>query len=151
MLRAALVTGLLLLATACATPMVDFDEPTVELVGLRPLPAEGLEARFGLRLRVQNPNTKALAIEGLAYQVYLREKKVLSGVSSQAVTVPAYGEEIVELEAGVGVLGSLALLRDLMDSPPDSGLPYRLETKLSLGGALRALRLNSDGVIAPGR
>ena len=38
-----------------------------------------------------------------------------------------------------------------MDSPPDSGLPYRLETKLSLGGALRALRLNSEGVIAPGR
>lgn len=151
MLRAFLAAGLLVLATSCATPLVDFDEPTVELVGLRPLPAEGLEARFGLRLRVQNPNTKALPIEGLAYQVYLREKKVLSGVSSQPVTIPAYGEEIVELEAGVGMLGSLALLRDLMAEPPDSGLPYRLETKLSLGGALRALRLNSEGVIAPGR
>jgi LEA14-like dessication related protein len=137
----------LLLLSACTTPVADFDTPDIELLGLRPLPAEGLEARFLVRLRVVNPNTVPLEIEGIHYQVYLRERQVLSGVSAEVPVIPPYAEGIVELEAAAGVLGSLALLRDLMADPPDGGLPYRLQTKLSLAGTLRALRLEKDGVL----
>lgn len=147
LVRLILAASLLFGAAACTNTLGDFDQPTVELAGLRPLPSQGLEARFAVRMRVLNPNTRALAIEGMAYDVYLREQKVLSGVSSRSVTVPAYGEETIELEASAGVLGSLALLRDLLAEPPDRGLPYRLQSKISLGGQLRAVRIRSEGTL----
>ncbi|MEQ8692603.1 MAG: LEA type 2 family protein [Pseudomonadales bacterium] len=142
-----LFAALLALLTACATPLVDFDTPEVDLVGMRPIKSNGMEARFAVQLRVINPNTRPLNIDGLHYQVYLREQRALSGVSAEAVRIPAYGEGLVELEASAGMLGSLALLRDLMSNPPDSGLPYRLEVKLSVGGSLRALRIDREGVL----
>jgi hypothetical protein len=108
LVRLILAASLLFGAAACTNTLGDFDQPTVELAGLRPLP---------------------------------------SGVSSRSVTVPAYGEETIELEASAGVLGSLALLRDLLAEPPDRGLPYRLQSKISLGGQLRAVRIRSEGTL----
>lgn len=137
-----------ILIAACATPLgSDFDKPEVELVGLAPMSSENFEARFKLRLRVINPNSTAFDIEGMHYEVFLRDRKVLSGVSAQAVALPAYGETVVELEATASMLGSLGLLRDLMEQPPETGLPYRLKTKLSLAGMLTALRLETTGAM----
>ena len=142
----ALATVLSLL-TACATPLTDFDTPEVDLVGLKPLASRGMEARFLLQLRVLNPNSSPLNIEGMHYQVFLREQGVLSGVSAEAVSIPAYSEGMVELETVGGLLGSLALLRDLMADPPEGGLPYRLEAKLSVARTLRALRIEREGLL----
>lgn len=141
------LAALLALLAACASPLVDFDTPEVDLIGMRPIASSGMEARFAVQLRVINPNTTPLNVDGLHYRVFLRDQKALSGVSAEAVRIPAYGEGLVELEASAGMLGSLALLRDLMANPPDSGLPYRLEVKLSVGGALRALRVEREGVL----
>lgn len=138
---------LVALPTACATPPVDFDTPEVHLVGLRPMASSGMEARFAVRLRVINPNTTPLNVDGMHYQVFLREQKVLSGVSAEPLRIPAYEEGLAELEASAGMLGSLTLVRDLMNNPPDGGLPYRLEVKLSIGGTLRALRIDREGVL----
>lgn len=142
-----LLPALLAVLAACATPSIDFDTPEVDLVGLRPMASSGMEARFAVQLRVINPNTTPLKIDGMHYQVYLRREKVLSGVSAERVRIPAYGDGLVALEASAGMLGSLALMRDLLANPPDSGLPYRLEVKLSVHGALRALRIDREGVL----
>jgi LEA14-like dessication related protein len=141
--------GLLLLALAgCATaPVSDFDTPQVELVGLQPLPPQKMEARFAVSLRVLNPNSVALDIEGVFYEIYLRDQKVLSGVSSQSAEIPAYGEGILELEASASMVRSLSLVRDLMEDPPDQGLPYTLKTKISLGNMPRAVRIEHKGLI----
>ncbi|MFN2328203.1 MAG: LEA type 2 family protein [Chromatocurvus sp.] len=138
---------LLALLTACATPLADFDTPEVDLVGLKPLASRGMEARFLVQLRVLNPNASPLNIEGMHYQVFLREQKALSGVSAEAVNIPAYSEGMVELETVAGLLGSLVLLRDLMAAPPEDGLPYRLEAKLSVARTVRALRIEREGLL----
>lgn len=142
----ALVT-LLVVVTGCATPLGNFDTPEVDLVGLKPLASRGMEARFAVQLRVINPNTLPLNVDGLHYQVYLRDERVLSGVSAEPVRIPGYGEGLVDLEASAGVLGSLALLRDLMSSPPENGLPYRLELKLSVARSPRPLRIQREGIL----
>lgn len=138
---------LLALLTGCATPLANFDAPEIDLIGLTPLASRGLEARFAVQLRVINPNTLPLNVDGLHYQVYLRDERVLSGVSAEAVRIPGYGEGVVDLEASAGVLGSLALLRDLMSNPPKSGLPYRLEVKLSVARSPRPLRIQREGML----
>ncbi|TCO75378.1 LEA type 2 family protein [Chromatocurvus halotolerans] len=138
---------LLALLTGCATSLVNFDAPEIDLVGLKPLTSRGMEARFAVQLRVLNPNTLPLNVDGLHYQVYLRDQRVLSGVSAEPVRIPGYGEDVVDLEASAGVLGSLALLRDLMSNPPQSGLPYRLEVKLSVDRSPRPLRIQREGML----
>ena len=145
-LLAALLCALVL--AACANlPLDDFDEPEVELIGLEPMPSRGMEARFRVSLRIVNPNTTSLAIDGMAYDVYLRDNKILSGVSNEPLNIEAYSETVAELEVAAGMLGSLTLLRDLMTNPPDGGIPYTLKAKLSRSGIGGAIRITREGTI----
>jgi LEA14-like dessication related protein len=145
--------GLLFLAcvaliAGCAGIGLDsFDEPEVELLALEPLPARGMEARFLLRLRIVNPNPVKLDIDGLAYEVFLRDSKVLSGASNERVVVDAYSEGEAALEVAAGVLGSLSLLRDLMSNPADGAIPYLLKAKISRRGIGGALRVSREGML----
>ena len=142
----------LLLVTGCSTMgLDDFDEPEVELVGLEPLPSQGMEARFLVRLRIVNPNSTALDIDGMAYEVYLRDSRILSGVSNQPLAIPAFSEETAELEVAAGMFASLSLLRDFMTNPPDAGIPYTLKAKLSRGGMGGTIRVSREGVIDLGQ
>lgn len=135
------------LLSACATTPRDFDDPEIELTGFRPQPSQGMEARFLLQLRILNPNPVPLNIDGLYYELLLREQRALSGVSAEALRIPAYSEGRLELEAVAGLLGSLALVRNLLGNPPEEGLPYTLRAKLSIDGTLRALRIERAGTL----
>jgi len=147
-LRYWIAAMLLILGTGCANiGSLDFDEPEVELLGLEPLPSQGLEARFLVKLRIVNPNAIPLAIDGMAYDVFIRGSKILSGVSNEGISVGAYSESVAELEVAAGMFGSLALIRDLMSNPTDKGLPYTLKAKLSRSGLGGAIRVSREGTI----
>ena len=107
-----------------------------------------MEARFLVRLRIVNPNPIPLAIEGMAYEVYLRDSRVLSGVSSEGLNVSAFGESVAELEVAAGMLASLSLIRNLLTNPPDEGIPYRLNAKLARKGLGGSIRVSREGVLA---
>ena len=49
------------------------------------------------------------------------------------------------------MLGSLALIRDLISNPPDAGIPYRLNAKISRKGLGGSLRVKREGVLDPGQ
>ncbi|MDP5071202.1 MAG: LEA type 2 family protein [Congregibacter sp.] len=126
---------------------LDFDKPEVELLALQPMPSQGMEARFLVKLRVVNPNSVPLEINGMAYEVFIRDSKVLSGVSNQGLKIGAYSEGIAELEVAAGMFGSLALIRDLMSNPTAGGLPYKLNAKLSRSGLGGNIRVSREGTI----
>ncbi|WP_439101303.1 LEA type 2 family protein [Congregibacter sp.] len=147
LLRQGLVALLALLAGCATMGALDFDDPDIELLALEPLPSQGLEARFMVKLRVINPNPVPLAISGVAYDVFIRDAKILSGVSNEGIKVGTYSESVAELEVAAGMLGSLTLLRDLMANPTDGALPYKLNAKLSLSGLSRAIRISREGSI----
>jgi LEA14-like dessication related protein len=146
---ATLILTTLALLAGCAglEEMVEFDEPDVELLGLEPLPSQGMEARFLVRLRIVNPNPVPLKIDGMAYEVFLRDSKVLTGVSKKGLNVGAYSESVAELEVAAGMLSSLALIRDLMSNPPDKGIPYRLNAKLAREGLGGSIRVSREGIL----
>lgn len=136
---------------ACSSlPYSDFDEPTVELVSLKPLSAKGLEARFLVGLRVLNPNSQALSIEGVHYEFFVEDNKLLSGASAQSTVIPAFGEGQLDLEASASMLGSFALARSLMEEPREEGVGYRFKAKLSIKGLPLALRVEREGKIGQG-
>lgn len=137
----------LLACIGCSNmPRADFDPPEVSLQSLRPLSVSGSEARFEIGLRVLNPNAIALDIEGLYFEVFLHDSKVLSGTGSKGARIPAYGEGELMLEASLGMLRAISVIRELSDKS-DGRIPYRLTTKISLAQLPYALRLEDSGVI----
>jgi len=140
--------ALLLLLGACASLQPggkDFDPPTVELVGLKPLRSQGLEARFEISLRVLNPNTRDLELEGVYFELWVEGKKLLTGVSAEPVTIPAFGEGRVALSGSASLFGSFALLANFMETRPQSGFAYRLKAKISIAGLPAAVRITQEG------
>jgi LEA14-like dessication related protein len=146
-IRTLSVLCLLTLAASCATLSPDFDKPVVEVVGLQPIKGSGLEARFRISLRIVNPNEADLQVKGIYYELDIQGSRLMSGASSEAATVPGYGEAVVELEGSASVLGSLGLIRKLMTEPPKDGIDYELSAKISLGNMPRAVRVKQAGRI----
>jgi LEA14-like dessication related protein len=146
-LRALALAAVLALLGACASMGLDFDDPEVELVGLRPVAGNAMEARFVVSLRIVNPNPIPLEVDGMAYEVSIRGSKLLSGVSNEGLNIPAYGESTADLEVAAGMLGSLSLIRDLISNPSGESLPYELKAKLSRKGIPVPLRITREGSI----
>ena len=96
------------------------------------MPASGLEQRFAIGLRVGNPNGLALNLVGMSYSVELEGFQVVSGVSNDIPSIPAYGEGMINVEASISLLDGMRLLNTLL-SQPQSELNYKIGAKLDTG------------------
>ena len=98
--------------TGCAG--LGFGEPvSVVVVGLDPIPGEGMEARFALKLRVQNPNEQPLEFDGIHVELDVRGSRLASGVSDQRGTVARFGETLITVPMSVSMIGVLRQAIDL--------------------------------------
>lgn len=90
-----------------------FGEPvSVVVVGIDPIPGESMEARFALRLRVQNPNERPLEFDGIHVELDVRGSRLASGVSAQRGTVARFGETVITVPMSVSVIG---IIRQAVD------------------------------------
>ncbi len=140
----ALAAGL----SGCAALLPHRDPPKVELVGLESLPGEGLELRFLVKLRVQNPNDIDISYDGLSFDVELRDAPFASGVSAARGTLPRFGETTLAVPVSVSGLSMVRQLLGLARHGDEAGprLPYVLRGKLG-GGLLGTLRFESRGEV----
>ena len=83
------------------------DPLRISLVGIEPLPGQGLELRMAMKLRVQNPNDTAIDFDGVALEVDLRGMSFASGVSDQVGSVPRYSEVVVSVPVSVSAMSVL--------------------------------------------
>ncbi|MFA7594442.1 MAG: LEA type 2 family protein [Thiohalobacteraceae bacterium] len=120
----------------------------VSVAGMEPLPGEGMEARFVLKLRVQNPNETPLDFDGVAVDLELGGKDFASGVSDQRGHVPRYGETLIAVPVTVP---ATAILRQIFGiataGKPPAKLDYRLRGHLG-GIGLGAGRFESEGELS---
>jgi LEA14-like dessication related protein len=128
-----LLTAVLLcvLVGACASLGGYREKPRISLISIRPLDMTLLEQRYLLALRILNPNDVEIPVSGLSYSVEINNREFAYGVSRQAVTIPALGEAVVEVEVVSGLLGMLRQLQALNDGKQHS-LDYRISGGLSL-------------------
>lgn len=92
----------LLLLPACAA--LSGREPlSVDVAGVEPLPSEGMEGRFLVKLRVQNPNETPVQFDGVSVRLDVRGQKLASGVSDARGTVPRFGETVLSVPVTVPV------------------------------------------------
>ncbi|MBN3725829.1 LEA type 2 family protein [Burkholderia sp. Ac-20379] len=115
----------------CAT--LGGDPLRVGVVGLDPLPGQGLEMRFALRLRVQNPNGTPIDYDGIALDLDLNDRAFASGVSDARGTVPRFGEAVVSVPITVTAFAAARQAFAFADAASAGRIPYRLRGKLSSG------------------
>jgi LEA14-like dessication related protein len=101
------VVSIELLALAgCATYPGSIEPVRVSLADISMLEFGLIEQKLGLRLRVQNPNSVAVPIEGLSYELELNGKPFAQGVAHPKTQVPEFGSAEIDTEA-VSNLSSL--------------------------------------------
>jgi LEA14-like dessication related protein len=133
---------ILILMVACATMG---DPIKVQVVGLEPLPGQGMELRFAAKLRVQNPNEAPIDYDGIAVDLELRGNAFASGVSDARGTIPRYGESVLTVPVTVS---AFAMVRQAMGfaSGDSSKIDYVLRGKVG-GSTFGSVRFESRGVL----
>ena len=137
-----------LLLGGCAGLQPYAESPRVSLVSIKPLDMQMLEQRFVLELRILNPNSVAIPVSGLSYALEINQREFAYGVSQQAVSIPPYGEALLQVEVVSNLLNVMRQLQQLGDSPGGGGLEYRLHGKIGLADRLRGLPFDYAGKLA---
>ncbi len=140
--RIAVVVALLLSLSGCAGLGLR-DPVSVNVVGLEPMQGEGMETRFALKLRVQNPNETPIEYDGVFVELDVRGSKLASGVSDQQGVVPRFGEKVITVPMSVSVG---AMIRQAIGIAAGERVrtDYQLRGKLA-GPAFGGHRFESKG------
>jgi len=134
----------------CAAMQDSLEAPHVTLADLRMLDMTLFEQRYGLKIRVQNPNPVELPITGMSFRLDINDAELGRGVSDQAVTVPAYGESVVEIKLTSNLVRILDQIRGL-ESGKGQSLRYHLSGGLSLANRMSKLPFDYQGEIGQRR
>ncbi|RDK03857.1 LEA type 2 family protein [Paraburkholderia lacunae] len=154
-LLAAILAVVTLTLNGCAG-LFGGDPLRVSVAGIEPIDGQGLEMRFNVKLRVQNPNESAVAYTGVSLDLELNGKLFASGVSDQSGTVPRFGETVVDVPLTVPAFAAVRQAFAFADSAQSGQIPYVLRGKLADGftGATRfidrgTLSLPASGIALP--
>jgi LEA14-like dessication related protein len=138
--------GLPMLLLAACAGMPESDAPRVDVVGIEALPSEGLELRFAVKLRVQNPNEAPIDYDGVALDLEVNGKRLASGVGDSRGTVPRFGETVLSVPVTVTAMAALRQAMGIVQGESLEQMPYRVRGKLA-GGRFRAVRFSSEGTL----
>ena len=127
------------LTTGCALTPWAASAPTVYLMSVERLPGEPLERRFDLQLRIQNPNPKPIAFNGMALTLELNNRTVGTGVTNASGLVPAHGDTLLKVPVNVSAPFETLQMLGLTDKLPRGDLPYTLKGRLTGGTLERVL------------
>jgi LEA14-like dessication related protein len=145
-LLAWLAAALLLLTIAGCETTTRADALRVNVVGVEPLKSEGLELRFVVKLRVQNPNDAGVDFDGVAVDLDLNGKNLASGVSDQRGTVPRYGETLIQVPVSISAFSALRQVLGLTEVTERGDLPWVVRGKLA-GGLFGSVRFSDSGTL----
>lgn len=138
-----LVFGALLI-TGCATMSNYPEQPRVSLVSIQPKDMTLLEQRYGLQLRILNPNETAIPVEGLHYSLEINGREFAYGVSRQEVSIPPFGEALLDVDVVSNLLNVMQQVQE-MSGAPQKSLQYRLSGKISLSNSRVKLPFDYHG------
>jgi LEA14-like dessication related protein len=129
--------------TGCAT-LPNSDPLSIDVAGIEPLPGEGLELRLAVTIRVQNPNNAAVEYSGAALSLDLNGRKLASGVSDAAGTVPRYGETTLTVPVTISAFNMVRQVFGFIEADAQGEVRYRVRGKLE-GGIFGTRRFSDEG------
>jgi LEA14-like dessication related protein len=145
------LAAILLVLSGCATLGPDFDEPTVELVSFKALPASGFEQNFEIGLKLTNPNSFELPFNGISCELSVAGETLARGVTADIPTAGAYGESRFVVPVSTSLIGGFKVIKALMDNQ-GQGISYQLKAKLDIDiPFVPKLTIVQDGVVPMGQ
>ena len=144
----ALAVPALLALAACAGLAPHYERPELSVVKVELESAQLLTQRFRVRVRVVNPNDRALPVEAIHFTIELDGERLGVGQTAQPFTIPPRGEgdfdALVDTDLATALVKVLPKLRD--GAPP---VAYRLAGEVTTGLAfLRTLPFDQRGSFA---
>jgi LEA14-like dessication related protein len=109
------------------------DPLRVNVAGLEPAQGQGLEMRFNVKLRVQNPNDSTINFDGVSLDLELNGKPFAAGVSDQRGTVPRFGETVVTVPLTVPAFTAVRQAIAFAGAAQSGQIPYTLRGKFASG------------------
>ncbi|MBY4831371.1 LEA type 2 family protein [Burkholderia dolosa] len=143
-LRAMLLLAALLVLSGCAS--LTREPVRVSVVGLDPLVGQGLEMRFSLKLRVQNPNDAPIEYDGISVSLDLNGMPFASGVSDRSGVVPRFGEAVLDVPVSVSAFAAARQAWNLPGAAANGELPYALRGRLA-GGLIGTVHFDDAGTL----
>jgi LEA14-like dessication related protein len=127
------------------------DPVQVTVADIESLPAEGLEFRMMVKLRVQNPNDAPIEYDGVYVQLDVLDKTFATGVSDEHGSIRPFGESVIGVPVTVSALRMAVYAFGVLDGKPIDRMNYKLHGKLS-GPLFGSSRFQAQGDFAlPGR
>jgi LEA14-like dessication related protein len=131
-----------LLATGCASLVLDAEPPEVLVTNITPLEATLFEQQLKVDIRVRNPNPFELNVTGLDFTLNLNGKRLARGLANRAVTIPRLGDAIVSVNT---TTSTLEVMRQLLSLHKQQDMKYHITGVLHLDGT--RLPFDTEGVI----
>jgi len=141
-----LLTSLMLLTLSACALLPNRDPLNINVVGIEPLPGQGLEVRLAVKLRLQNPNENAIEYNGVALDLDVNGKLLASGVSDQQGSIGRFSEAVLVVPVSVSAFAALRQAVGLTQTESLDNLPYTLRGKLA-GGVFGTMRFRDSGVL----
>ena len=137
--RPVLVAGVLALGLGGCASLTGQDPLRFGIVGVDAAPGEGLELRFIVKLRVQNPNAEPVPYDGMALDLDVNGRTLATGVANVQGTVPRYGEQLFSVPVTISAFSAVRQALGLTELTQAESLPFVLRGKLGAGpfGATR--------------
>jgi LEA14-like dessication related protein len=126
--------------------LLNRNDMRVNLAGIEPLQGQGLEMRFAVKLRVQNPNDSPVDYNGVALDLDVNGRAFASGVSSQHGTVPRFGEAVISVPVTVSAFSVARQALGFASGDTTSKVSYAVHGRLA-GGAFGGARFSDQGMI----
>ena len=132
--RALGAAAVMLAALGACSLAPHFEHPRLSVVRVDVEGAQLLTQRFRIRIRVENPNDRALPIRSLSFTMQVAGEDFGHGESAAAFTVPARGEgefeTIVTTDLATTLLKIMPRLKD-RSQPIEYRLTGKVETDLA--------------------
>lgn len=141
-MRRTVIALLALGLSGCSLFVPKLEKPTLSVVSIQMLKSDLWHQELKVRMRVQNPNDRALPVKGLSYELDVDGQEFAHGISGDSFVVPALGEAEFDMSVSANMA---SLLVKVLGQGGDS-VDYHITGKISLSaGLLRSVSFNERG------
>lgn len=139
--------GCLLVVTGCAMTS-NLQAPKISIVSVNMTSADVFSQQFRVHVHVQNPNTLALPVKSIEYELFLQGDSFAEGNTEQPFVVPALGEAEFDTVINTHFTSSLMRLLGKLNERDGNKVQYNFVGKVHLTkGVLRNIPFNEQGSV----